>query len=109
MRSAGPSWSSSVPSQPTSCSPQSTGICVPAVHRSGTPAHTQPNPGEFHDFSAICTHQGCSVTDIRDGLIACPCHGSRFRITDGAPERRPAREPLGGRETRVEGISIRIS
>ncbi|MGY1948711.1 Rieske (2Fe-2S) protein [Nocardia asiatica] len=70
---------------------------------------TQPNPGEFHAFSAICTHQGCSVTDIRDGLIACPCHGSRFRITDGSPERGPAREPLDGRETRVEGISIRIS
>lgn len=29
-------------------------------------------------FSVICTHAGCPVTDVTDGVLACPCHGSRF-------------------------------
>jgi Rieske Fe-S protein len=34
-------------------------------------------------FSAICTHLGCTVFEklSQDGLIACPCHGSRFDPT----------------------------
>ncbi|WP_043737314.1 MULTISPECIES: Rieske (2Fe-2S) protein [Nocardia] len=70
---------------------------------------TQPKPGEFHAFSTTCTHQGCTVSDIRNGLIVCPCHGSRFRITDGTPERGPAREPLTRRGTQTEGHNIHIN
>ena len=37
-------------------------------------------------FSAICTHLGCTVFEKlgQDGLIACPCHGSRFDPRRGA-------------------------
>lgn len=45
---------------------------------------TQPSDGEFKGFSAICTHQGCTVASISDGTINCPCHGSRFSIEDGS-------------------------
>ena len=45
---------------------------------------TQPTTGEFRAFSARCTHQGCSVSEVTDGLIHCFCHGSQFAITDGA-------------------------
>ncbi|MDR3517526.1 MAG: ubiquinol-cytochrome c reductase iron-sulfur subunit [Azospirillaceae bacterium] len=31
-------------------------------------------------FSAICTHEGCNVTDwdVTRALLRCPCHGSEF-------------------------------
>lgn len=55
---------------------------------------TQPSEGEFRGFSSRCTHQGCQVTDVSDGLIRCPCHGSRYFVEDGTVERGPATEPL---------------
>jgi Rieske Fe-S protein len=45
---------------------------------------TQPAEGDFRAFSAICTHQGCTVSSISDGTINCDCHGSRFSIEDGS-------------------------
>jgi len=70
---------------------------------------TQPDRGEFHAFLTTCTHQGCTVSEIRDGLIRCACHGSRFRPTDGSAARGPARQPLTRRETRISGTDIRIA
>lgn len=60
---------------------------------------TQPQAGVFKAFSAVCTHQGCTVTGVADGIIECGCHGSRFRATDGSVAGGPANGPL--RETRV--------
>jgi nitrite reductase/ring-hydroxylating ferredoxin subunit len=70
---------------------------------------TQPNPGEFHAFSTICTHQGCTLNEIRNGLIRCPCHGSRFDMTDGYAQRGPAQKPLVRREVTIVGAEIRVS
>ncbi len=55
---------------------------------------TQPAPGEFKAFTAICTHAGCPVKKVEEQLIKCPCHGSRFSITDGSPVGGPAKAPL---------------
>src|SRR5690348_3630109 len=35
---------------------------------------TQPTAGEFKAFSSKCTHQGCAVSGITNGVITCPCH-----------------------------------
>jgi nitrite reductase/ring-hydroxylating ferredoxin subunit len=55
---------------------------------------TQPAKGDFKAFSAICTHQGCTVSQITKGAIVCPCHGSQFSIRDGSVLGGPAPSPL---------------
>jgi len=55
---------------------------------------TQPTAGTVKAFSAICTHQGCTVSEVSGGTINCPCHGSRFRIADGSGAGGPAPAPL---------------
>jgi len=62
---------------------------------------TRPRKRVFRVFDAACTHQGCPVADVGDGTIICPCHGSRFAITDGSVVASPAREPLARRRFEV--------
>ncbi|MFB7108172.1 Rieske (2Fe-2S) protein [Streptomyces sp. NPDC056190] len=69
---------------------------------------TQPKKGEFKAFSAICSHQGCTVGKIANGMIDCPCHGSRFRIADGSVANGPAVSPLDAKQIKVEGNSIHL-
>ena len=45
-------------------------------------------------FSAICTHQGCTVNKVSGGKIDCPCHGSVFDAATGAVVAGPAPSPL---------------
>ncbi|MDG9718150.1 Rieske (2Fe-2S) protein [Streptomyces sp. DH24] len=70
---------------------------------------TQPEEGEFKAFSAICTHQSCTVASVSDGTINCACHGSRFRVADGAVEKGPATRALPAERITVEGNSIRLA
>ena len=51
---------------------------------------TQPAKGEYKAFSAVCTHVGCLCNQVADGAIDCPCHGSKFKITDGSVITGPA-------------------
>jgi Rieske Fe-S protein len=55
---------------------------------------TQPAAGEIKAFTAVCTHQGCTVGTVENGLIKCPCHGSMFKIADGSVAGGPAPAPL---------------
>jgi Rieske Fe-S protein len=59
-----------------------------------------------HAFSATCTHQGCTVTQVSDGRIRCPCHGSQFDARTGAPVVGPATRPLPPVPITVEGDSV---
>ncbi|MEU6685547.1 Rieske (2Fe-2S) protein [Streptomyces sp. NPDC046832] len=70
---------------------------------------TQPEQGRFKAFSAICTHQHCLVGSVSDGTINCPCHGSKFKIADGAVAHGPATRPLPAEQITVEGNSIRMT
>ncbi|MGW7609219.1 Rieske (2Fe-2S) protein [Streptomyces sp. NPDC054766] len=70
---------------------------------------TQPAKGDFKAFSAICTHQGCTVNKVANGTIDCPCHGSRFSVEDGAVKAGPAPRPLPAEKITVEGNSIRLA
>ncbi|WP_295693879.1 Rieske (2Fe-2S) protein [Lapillicoccus sp.] len=71
---------------------------------------TQPVAGTFKAFGATCTHQGCPVTKVADGKIECPCHGSQFDISTGAPTAdSAAKKPLAAKTATVSGANIVIS
>jgi len=70
---------------------------------------TQPKKGDYKAFTAICTHQGCTVTKVEGGQIVCPCHGSHFSIEDGAPTSGPARQALAAKTVSVKGGQISVS
>src|SRR5690349_9364349 len=55
---------------------------------------TKTASGDVHAFSAVCTHQGCTVNHVGAGTIDCPCHGSRFDALTGAVRAGPATRPL---------------
>jgi Rieske Fe-S protein len=70
---------------------------------------TQPTAGQFKCFTAVCTHQGCTVASISNGTINCPCHGSRFKIEDGSVAGGPASGPLEEKQISVTGGSITLA
>lgn len=47
-------------------------------------------------YSAICTHQGCDVTEFvaADKLLMCFCHFSKFNPADGTVAKGPAAKNL---------------
>ena len=67
---------------------------------------TQPASGDFKAFSAICTHMGCIVSQVSNGTIDCPCHGSQYSIKDGSVVAGPAPSPLPAEAIKVSGTSI---
>jgi cytochrome b6-f complex iron-sulfur subunit len=70
------------------------GGAVSAKDADGKPVIVaQPEEGTFVGFSAICTHNGCTVAPKGAGL-ACPCHGSTFDAATGNNTGGPAPEPL---------------
>jgi nitrite reductase/ring-hydroxylating ferredoxin subunit len=70
---------------------------------------TQPTAGVFKAFSAICTHQGCLVSDIANGKIRCPCHNSEFSLTDGSVVIGPATRGLDRLTVTVSGDTLTIA
>lgn len=69
---------------------------------------TQPTAGEYKAFSAVCTHQGCTVSGVEDGTINCACHGSKFDIATGDVKAGPATSGLPAKTVTVgaDGISV---
>ncbi|GAA4601726.1 hypothetical protein GCM10023195_04760 [Actinoallomurus liliacearum] len=70
---------------------------------------TQPKQGEFAAFSAVCTHRGCTVGSVSGGTINCPCHGSKFKISDGSVANGPAATPLPRKSVKVENGEIKLA
>jgi Rieske Fe-S protein len=69
-------------------------------------AHTAPTT--FVALTAICTHQGCTITGFKDGQYVCPCHGSRYN-TSGQVVQGPAQASLRSYPTRFENDQLTIT
>lgn len=67
---------------------------------------TKGTDGTIHGFSAVCTHQGCTVDNISGGVISCPCHGSRYDAQTGAVVGGPAPAPLPKVAVVVRGTDV---
>jgi len=70
---------------------------------------TQPQRGTFAAFTAVCTHQGCTVNAVEGGTINCACHGSKYAIADGSVTNGPATQPLASKQVKVEGDQIIVT
>lgn len=74
---------------------------------SGQPAVlVRLDSGDFVAYSAVCTHQGCTVA-YKNGQLACPCHGSIFDPANGgAVVNGPANRPLPEIPVEVKGGNV---
>jgi Rieske Fe-S protein len=62
--------------------------------------------GDFVAYSAVCTHQACTVA-YQKGQLACPCHGSVFDPANGAEVvTGPAQSPLPEIPVEVKGGQV---
>lgn len=65
--------------------------------------------GTVQAWDARCTHLGCRLDRVVDGVVVCPCHGSRFdaegRVLNGPATR--ALQPLRvSADTRTGGWTL---
>jgi nitrite reductase/ring-hydroxylating ferredoxin subunit len=85
--------------------PVGTGVKV-KVNDELTILVTHPTEAKFRAFSATCTHAGCLVSGVKDGQIACGCHGARFNMESGEPEEGPAKSALKKLDLEVRGKEL---
>jgi Rieske Fe-S protein len=65
----------------------------------------QPTAGKVVCFSAICTHQGCTVAAAATDF-ECPCHGSTYAAATGAVTNGPATQALAKVAVKVSDGSV---
>jgi len=70
---------------------------------------TQPTSGVFKAFSSTCTHKGCALAGVTDGVITCKCHGAAFALVDGSVQSGPAKRPLEAKSIKVDGDTIMMA
>ncbi|GAA1969632.1 Rieske (2Fe-2S) protein [Catenulispora subtropica] len=70
---------------------------------------TQPAAGTYKAFTAVCTHQGCTVKEVVGNQIHCPCHGSIFSAQDGSVLMGPATAPLAAMTATVNGANVDVT
>jgi Rieske Fe-S protein len=59
-----------------------------------------------HAFSAVCTHQGCTVASVSNNVITCPCHASRFSAETGKVISGPAPRALPAIDVQVRNGEV---
>ena len=62
----------------------------------------------FSALTAVCTHEGCTVTNVSGATFICPCHGSQYS-TGGAVVQGPATRSLTPFGTQFSGNTLTIT
>jgi 3-phenylpropionate/trans-cinnamate dioxygenase ferredoxin subunit len=67
--------------------------------------------GEFFALDDVCTHDGGPLAEgeLDDHTIACPRHGAKFDIRNGAALTMPATRPTKSYPVRVEGDDVLVN
>ena len=70
------------------------GSSLKFIAGNGAPAYLFRTKSGVFAYSAICTHQGCTVDYLKAGKkLVCPCHGGSFdpfsegKVVAGPPQR----------------------
>lgn len=66
----------------------------------------QPTAGAILGYTAVCPHQGCLVSEVKDNTIVCTCHQSVFSAEDGAVISGPATTGLASADVQIDGDFI---
>ncbi len=83
------------------------GSTMPFTANDGNPAILFRTKAGVFAYSAVCTHQGCTVAyDALSHSMNCPCHGAKFDSTSGAVLAGPAQTPLPKISVAISGANI---
>lgn len=65
--------------------------------------------GDYYAIDDVCPHMGASLSGgyVEKGVVTCPWHAWRFRLSDGAWADSP-RVSIGCYDVRVEGDQIQL-
>jgi Rieske Fe-S protein len=69
---------------------------------------TRTSQGSCTAVTAVCTHEGCTVSGFEGQTFVCPCHGSQYN-TNGSVVRGPATVPLRQYPTQLADGVLMIS
>ncbi len=80
------------------------------VEVEGTKVMLVRHEGELFALDDVCGHAGCPLSQghLAEGAIVCACHGSTYRLRDGAVLRGPSPYPQPSYDVRVEGDRIEV-
>ena len=83
------------------------GSTMPFTANDGNPAILFRTKAGVFAYSAMCTHQGCTVAyDALSHALNCPCHGAKFDSATGAVLAGPAPTPLPKIGVQISGANI---
>jgi nitrite reductase (NADH) small subunit/3-phenylpropionate/trans-cinnamate dioxygenase ferredoxin subunit len=87
--------------------PEGTGAAFPVAER--LVAVFNLGGGRFHAINDLCPHMGASLAagEVCEGVVTCPWHAWRFRVTDGTWCDNP-RIKTDTYEVRVVGDEIQV-
>jgi cytochrome b6-f complex iron-sulfur subunit len=66
------------------------------------------NGEAFTALTAVCTHEGCVVSNFQSGTYECPCHGSQYSAS-GSVIKGPATRSLSQFTTRFANNVLTIT
>ncbi len=67
--------------------------------------------GALYAFDDVCPHAACSLSEgeLEGSVIECPCHGSRFDVTNGEVLAGPATGPVETFTVREQGGDLQVA
>ncbi len=83
------------------------GSSMPFTSKDGSPAVLFRTKSGVYAYSAVCTHQGCTVAyDALSHALNCACHGAKFDATSGGVLAGPAVTGLPKISVQISGTNI---